>query len=86
MDKYLLLFRFDMIIVCEMLLVMQYTPVILPQGQGILQMFVKEYSITFSDTYKFFSQKLETFPTKFQLDVFKGFLIMFQTFLKIGGY
>ena len=73
MDKYLLLFRFDMIIVCEMLLVMQYTPVILPQGQGILQMFVEEYSITFSDTYKFFGQKLETLPTRFQLDVFKGF-------------
>ena len=63
----------DMIIVCEMLLVMQYTPAILPQGQGILQMFVKEYSIKFSDTYKFFSQKLETLPTRFQLDVFKGF-------------
>ena len=73
MDKYLPLFRFYMILVCEMLLIMQYTPVILPQGQGILQMFVEEYNITFSDTYKFFSQKLETLPTRFQLDVFKGF-------------
>ena len=49
-------------------------------------MTIPEYGITFSDTYKFFAQKLETLPTRFQLEELKGFFHMFRTFLKIGAY
>ena len=65
--------RFDLILVCEMILTMGHTPRILPQGQGILQLTVPEFNITFLDTFKFFPQKLETLPKRFQLDEFKGF-------------
>ena len=39
--------RFDLILVCEMILTMGHTPRILPQGQGILQLTVPEFNITF---------------------------------------
>ena len=65
--------KFDMIILCELLLSMQFTPLIIPQGHGILQMIVKEFNITFTDTFKFFAQKLETLPHRFQIEETKGF-------------
>ena len=52
---------------------MQFTPLIIPQGHGILQMIVKEFNITFTDTFKFFAQKLETLPHRFQIKETKGF-------------
>ena len=70
--------KFDILIVREMILAMGYMPLILPQGQGILQMTIPEYQITFLDSYKFFKQKLETLPKMFQLDELKGFFSHIQ--------
>ena len=65
--------RFDVLLRLELALTMQFTPHVVPQGQGIIQMTIKEYNIIFSDSFKFFKQKLETLPKRFQLEEIKGF-------------
>ena len=49
------------------------TPKILAQGQGVLQLTVVEYDIVFIDSFRFFPQKLESLPQRFQLEQFKGY-------------
>ena len=65
--------RFDNILVTEYLLLMGFTPLPLPQGQGILQLTVQEYGLTFIDSYKYYPQKLESLPKRFQLEDVKGY-------------
>ena len=65
--------RFDSLIVLEFLLLMGIIPKVITQGQGVLQLTVVEYDIVFIDSFKFFPQKLESLPARFQLEQFKGF-------------
>ena len=66
--------RFDMVLTCEYLVLLGFTPHIIPQGRGILQMVVKEYKILFLDTYKYFPQSLASLPKRFNLtELCKGF-------------
>ena len=62
-----------MVLVCEYLILMGIRPQILPQGQGILQLVIKEYNILFLDTYKFFPQSLASLPKRFNLEESKGY-------------
>ena len=59
--------RFDMIMVCEFLLKLRIQPQILPQGNGILQLVIKEFNILFLDSYKFFPQSLSSLSKRFDL-------------------
>ena len=52
---------------------MRITPKILAQGQGVLQLTVSEYNLVFLDTFKFFPQKLDSLPARFQIERFKGY-------------
>ena len=65
--------RFDNLIALQFLLLMGITPKILAQGQGVLQLIVTEWDVVFIDSFKFFPQKLESLPYRFQLEQFKGY-------------
>ena len=67
--------RFDNVVVVEFLLRMGIKPEVLPLGEGVLQVFVPEYSLTFLDSFRYFSQKLASLPSRFGLEkeVVKGF-------------
>ena len=65
--------RFNVVLVCELLLLLGIEPRILPQGQGILQLVVKEFGILFLDSYKFFIQSLSSLSDRFSLPVAKGY-------------
>ena len=65
--------RFDIIFLLQLLLEMGIQPQILPQGQGVLQMTIKEWSILFLDSFKFFPSSLASLSTRFNLEEVKGF-------------
>ena len=61
---------------------MGVTPSCITQGQRVLQLTVAEYSVTFLDSYKYFSQKLSSLPKRFGLPEIKGHFCLLATSLK----
>ena len=74
--------RFGIILLLQILLEMGIQPQILPQGQGVLQMTIKEWSILFLDSFKFFPSSLASLSTRFNLKEVKGFFPTLPTSLE----
>ena len=65
--------RFYMLLLLEVILAFGIQPQILPQGQGILQLVVKEWRILFLDSFKYFPSSLSSLSQRFNLPVIKGY-------------
>ena len=63
---------FDSLFALSIILECGIKPKVLPQGQGVLSVVVKEFNLHFMDSYRFFPDKLANLPKRFDLPEEKG--------------